>query len=206
MFNPTVKKFLLSIFSFLFLLTAVVTFSNCTQNDLPVIKEFAEPKEFIQFEQFFVNVQKATLDDYSKIALTKVSSEKEFSKMRRHILSLYEGVVVNNSFVMNLVGHVDCIDINTQPGLKQNGQKLTIETPPPPMIVKDEDEEQQKAQFIEPMLNNEKKDRFGNLMYCEKGFIPMRRITLDELTRFKTLEDFLNKYGKAGETGAPIIK
>jgi hypothetical protein len=31
----------------------------------------------------------------------------------------------------------------------------------------------------------------------------MRRITLDELVRYETLNDFFNKYGKAGEKGLP---
>lgn len=206
MYNTILKKFWILIFSFLFLITTVITISNCTQNDMPVIKEFAEPTEFIQFKLFFVDVQIATLDDYSKKAGTRVSTEKEFNRMKNHILSLYEGVKVKNSFVMNSVGHVDCIDIKTQSGLKQNGQKLSIETPPPPIIVKDIDEDRQKAQFVKPMLSAKKKDRFGNVMYCEKGFIPMRRITLDELTRYKTLGGFLNKYGKAGKSGGPITK
>ena len=107
---------------------------------------------------------------------------------------------------MNSVGYVDCIDINTQPGIRRNGQKRSIETPPPPIIVKDTNEVQEKAQFVKPMLSAKKKDRFGNVTYCEKGFIPMRRITLDELTRYKTLGDFLNKYGKAGKSGGPIAK
>jgi hypothetical protein len=41
------------------------------------------------------------------------------------------------------------------------------------------------------------------VQYCEQGFIPMRRITLDELVRYETLADFFNKYGKAGQKGVP---
>jgi Neprosin len=37
-------------------------------------------------------------------------------------------------------------------------------------------------------------DALGNSIMCEDGTIPMRRITLEELTRFQTLDQFFQKY------------
>ncbi len=72
------------------------------------------------------------------------------------------------------------------------------------MVAKEKSgDENRKGQQVAPMLNEKKKDRFGNKQYCEQGFIPMRRITLDDLVRYETLGDFFNKYGKAGEKGDP---
>ena len=159
-------------------------------------------KEFIPFQQFITNTEKATLGEYTRRPGGKVANEKEFSKMKNHILSMYKGVIVKNSFVMENNAHIDCIDMKTQPGLRKGGVQVTIQSPPKPAVVQEYSEEP-KSKPVEPMLAREKRDQFGNAMFCEDGFIPMRRITLDELTRFRTLEDFFNKFGKAGKSGVP---
>lgn len=172
----------------------------------PTIQEGQRgPREFMTHEQFLASTQKATYADYAKRAGAKVANEKEFLRMKAHVLSMYEGVVVKNSFVMDANGHIDCIDAKSQPSLRQDGKQLTIQTPPNAVPVEERAQER-KAEGVQPMLSPEKKDRFGNVMYCESGFIPLRRITLDELTRFATLEDFFNKFGKAGTSGLPRKK
>src|SRR5262249_35311749 len=42
-------------------------------------------------------------------------------------------------------------------------------------------------------------DAFGHERYCAKETIPMRRLTLVELTRFRTLNDFFAKGSKGDE-------
>jgi hypothetical protein len=56
------------------------------------------------------------------------------------------------------------------------------------------------------MLSQKRKDAFGNAQYCAPGYIPMRRVTLDDLVRYQTLDDFFNKYGRAGERGDPVSR
>jgi len=160
------------------------------------------PREFMSHEQFIASTQQAAFADYAKRPGTKVANEKEFLRMKNHILSMYEGVIVKNGFVMEANGYVDCIDAKTQPSLRRGGKQLTVQTPPNAVAVEERHQER-KAQGVQPMLSREKKDRFGNVMFCESGSIPMRRITLDELTRFGTLEDFFNKFGRAGTSGLP---
>jgi hypothetical protein len=161
------------------------------------------PREFTPHAQFIASTQKAAFADYAKRTGAKVANEKEFLRMKNHVLSMYEGVIVRNSFVMEMNGHVDCIDVNTQPSLRKGGKQLTVQKPPPYAVTVEERPQELKAQPVQSMLSREKKDRFGNVMYCESGFIPLRRITLDELTRFATLDDFFNKFGKAGNSGLP---
>jgi hypothetical protein len=115
---------------------------------------------------------------------------------------MYKGVKVKNSFVLGS-DHIDCVDINTQPGLKQAGKRLTLEKPPPPKIAREEKDSAPRSESVGPMLSSKKKDAYGNIQFCQPGFIPMRRITLDDLVRYETLADFFNKYGKAGEKGDP---
>lgn len=163
------------------------------------------PRGFMTHEQFIASTQKATYADYANRPGTKVANEQEFLRMKAHILSMYEGVVFRNSFAMETNGNVDCIDAKSQPSLRSGGKQLTIQTPPKAVAV-EERPQKRKAEAVQPMLSPEKKDRFGNVMFCESGFIPLRRVTLDELTRFETLDDFFNKFGKAGTSGLPTRK
>ena len=42
-------------------------------------------------------------------------------------------------------------------------------------------------------LGTDRKDFNGNVMHCPPGTIPMRRVTLEDLSRFETLNDFFRK-------------
>ena len=44
-----------------------------------------------------------------------------------------------------------------------------------------------------PQLHPDYRDRFGNQMWCPTGTIPMVRITLEQICRFRNLRDFLRK-------------
>jgi hypothetical protein len=114
---------------------------------------------------------------------------------------------VKNSFVLGENDYVDCVEIYTQPGLRQGGKRQELAKPPAAKIAEEKEEDPERTgQAVEPMLDRQKRDAFGNVQFCEEGFIPMRRVTLDELVRYETLADFFNKYGKAGEKGDPQRK
>lgn len=205
MLKPTKRKYLVYSLTVILFVAIIPFISNCTHREDQFSSNYIYTNEFVTFDRFILNTERATFDDFSKKDITKVSNNREFKKMQKHILTLYEGVKVNNSFVMDSGVHVDCIDIQTQPGLRQNGELRKLATPPPPLKI-DIKEDDQKAKFIEPMLSKDKKDHYGNVMYCPEGYIPMRRIMLEELTRYKTLNDFFNKYGKTGKTGSPLAE
>jgi hypothetical protein len=185
-----------------FAAVAMIVLSGALLSQPAIQEQPSEAREFIASAQFLASTQKAAFADYAKRAGAKVANEQEFLKMKNHILSMYEGVIVKNSFVMEKNGHIDCIDMKTQPSLRRGGKQLTIQKPPEAVAVEERPQEL-KAQPVQAMLSQEKKDRFGNVMFCESGFVPLRRITLDELTRYRTLEDFFNKFGKAGTSGIP---
>ena len=161
--------------------------------------------KMVPFQTFQKSTAEARFENYAGKAGTKVVNAEEFQKMKAHIASMYEGVKVRNSFVLGERDVIDCVDMKTQPSLRQNGKFIAIEKPPAPMIAKEnKGDEARKGQAVAPMLSIKKKDAFGNRQYCNPGFIPMRRITLDDLVRYETLDDFFNKYGKAGEKGDPV--
>ena len=162
------------------------------------------PQMMVSFQDFYKNAGNARFEDYANKAGVKVRSPEEFQKMKAHVISMYEGVKVKHSFVLGERDFIDCVDMRTQPGLRKAGKFVAPEKPPAPMVAKEKKgDEARKGQQVAPMLSAQKKDRFGNAQYCEKGFVPMRRVTLDEMVRYETLGDFFNKYGKAGEKGLP---
>jgi hypothetical protein len=162
------------------------------------------PKEFVPFQTFYEDTQRATFGRYAMMTGNAVANYVDFAEMQNHILSMYEGVEVKNSFVLGN-DHIDCVDVNTQPSLRQNGQQIPLAKPPPhPANTGDEWGRRLAGKHsVLPLLSEQKKDAYGNVQFCEEGFIPIRRITLDELTRYQTLSDFFNKYGLAGEKGIP---
>jgi hypothetical protein len=133
----------------------------------------------------------------------------EFEAVRKHILGLYRGVKVAHSFVTANGHHVDCIPIEQQPTLRHPALKGHViqSTPPPPSPAaapppSGGSQAPGRATPVTPHLVQGTRDQYGNEMFCPVGTIPMRRITLEEMTRFKTLKEFFRKSpGGAGHPG-----
>jgi hypothetical protein len=53
------------------------------------------------------------------------------------------------------------------------------------------------ARAVQPQGQLGLTDKFGNKVACAEGTIPMRRITLEELTRFTTLQQFFRRLREA---------
>src|SRR5581483_5683332 len=52
----------------------------------------------VDFNHFMAATRQAKFEDYARRPGAKVANEKEFEKMKQHILSMYDGVKVKNSF------------------------------------------------------------------------------------------------------------
>jgi hypothetical protein len=122
--------------------------------------------------------------------------------MQTHILSLYEKTEASHSFMDEGGAVYDCIPVEQQPSLR--GLKGHIPAPPdaPRHEAIGGRKLRRKDILIVSPLGPEKKDRFGNVMFCPKGTIPMRRVTMEDLTRFGTLRDFFSK-GPRGASRPP---
>src|SRR5271169_1248856 len=111
--------------------------------------------------------------------------------MRRHILGLYDGVKVTHSFL--LAGHAfDCIPIEQQVSLHRYGQDKIAS--PPPATPRGKQDRGEDAPVAAPQVAFGAVDSFGNPTRCEAQTIPMRRVTLEDMTRFATLRDFFAKH------------
>ena len=149
--------------------------------------------EFVPFERFLEHTR--TVSSIMSIRPdARVRNSSAFEQMRQHIVNLYRDVHVTHSFVMNL-DHFDCIPMQQQPAARLLGPKGGASVPPlsragnRPIEVPAEGPTTRLSQETAV----ETKDAFGNSLHCEAGTIPMRRITLDEMTRFPSLRDFFDK-------------
>jgi hypothetical protein len=154
--------------------------------------------QFIPFADFLDQVQRAKFEDYEDA----VCSEEEFEVMKAHILRMYEGVrepETVTSFVQD-ERYGDCVGIKEQPTYHHLGLGEIAEPP-----VQSRPAEKAKGaipgcpSYADSPLKQRLKDRFGNVIACPEESIPMARLTLERLTRFRTLADLFSKVpGAAG--------
>ena len=145
------------------------------------------------FSEFVHSLSVAPADAYVGRLGTAVKNPAAFEEMRHHLLDLYRGVSVAHSFVRD-DQVFDCIPIKDQPGVRLRKLKTVAEPPPsPPAGVSGEGHESAPPSVGEAQDTTGGPHALGNAQRCEDGTIPVRRLTLDELTRFATLKDYLAK-------------
>ena len=71
------------------------------------------------------------------------------------------------------------------------------------VATRDQQEERNDA-LAGSLLSPDRTDQYGNIMDCPEGTIPMRRVTLEQMTRFETVQDFLRKGPR--DAGSPRRK
>lgn len=159
------------------------------------------PKGIVAHPHFVDSLADARLDGFRADPRTRVRDAAEFERMRAHLLSLHEGVEARHSYV-DASGQVfDCVPVNQQPSLRGTVGKLpeppslqdvagASSRPPPP-----------GTSQVPPVAG--RVDRHGNAMDCPAGCIPVRRVTLDEMVRFRTLEEFRSKGSHHARRFAP---
>jgi len=122
-----------------------------------------------------------------------VGSSAAFEEMRQHLLTLYTGVHVAHSLLFG-EDVFDCVPIMEQPSVRLQGITEIAKTPEPIAL---EGAGDPAESDIEPATQSP-----GDA--CEEGTIPMRRITLEEMTRFPSLQAFFAKSnGETGPTSDP---
>jgi neprosin-like protein len=158
---------------------------------------------FVSFDEFLKGVAAVRFEDYAPQKDLAVKRSEDFEAMRQHILSLYEGVTVAHSFLVD-AQYFDCVPIDQQPSVRQLGLKHALLTPPPPTSGPEEKSQApRESRGLTSPLTLGLMDPFGNAVSCEEGTIPMRRVTLEEMSRFETLEKFLQKSPWDGVGRAP---
>lgn len=149
-----------------------------------------QSQQFVPFYDFMHQVATADAAKFLAQPQTKVQDAASFEAMRQHILSMYQGAHVSNSFALD--GQTfDCVPVNEQPSVRL-GAQTNIATPPPLSAIKAANGGPDHA-VTSQVAADQKVDKFGNSIGCQAGNIPMRRITLDEMSHFANLRAFFDK-------------
>ena len=175
---------------------ALLALAGCAAFAAPPAQ--TDSQRLTPFAEFRDSLRTADSATYMQRADARVADAPAFEEMRQHLLSLYEGENVRNSFEAG--GDVmDCVPIMEQPSVRLNGI-TEIATPPEPTKM-DAGDPSEAAKSIVPWVETEK-DAFDNQRSCAGGTVPIRRVTLEEITRFSSLKSFLQK-SPDGEDEAP---
>jgi hypothetical protein len=165
--------------------------------------------EFVPFNRFLGSAKAATARALMSRADSRVKDTAAFEEMRQHILTMYQDVEVAHSFVLGSV-HFDCVPVTQQPAARILG--IQGAPPPPqsllaPRSTPNDTTADGSASLTAHLDVAVQLDEFGNQIGCEQDTIPMRRLNLEEMTRFPTLRDFFAKgpdsAGQAKVPGAP---
>jgi hypothetical protein len=151
----------------------------------------AVSNQFVTFRSFIDNITAASPADYVGRTGTRVRDAAAFKEMRQHILTMYTGVHVSHSFVMDS-GYFDCVPVEQQPSVRLLKQKQIATPPPLPLRPGQEGVDGVSVGSDQVDLSNQF-DEYGNSRRCEDGTIPMRRITLKDMSHFDSLHTFLSK-------------
>jgi hypothetical protein len=147
-------------------------------------------KPFLPFRDFVDSLSRASHADLLRIPFSRIRDEDAFAELRQHLIDIYAGAEVLHSFMADN-GHVfDCIPAERQPALKRTGQKPA---PPPASPPPELGESASYAAAALVEFDANRKDRFGNPMQCPPGTVPIRRVTLEEISRFGTLLRYRQK-------------
>lgn len=132
------------------------------------------------------------------VAIDRVKNDEERARMERYIAELQESMKVIKSFPGPSGEIIDCVDVYSQPALKRPGMEdHKIQFAPSSVPLESEDKRpvergEAKAASQLYLLTGES---------CPEKTIPIRRLTMETLARFETLDDFFKK--QTGEIQSP---
>jgi hypothetical protein len=144
------------------------------------------------------SLQGAQHAEFANLPDSRVAHEDAFADMKAHIVSLYSDVEAQHSFVDESGAIYDCIPIEQQPALKGSSEGVADAPDLPPLesapraAAAGAVDERSDA-LAQSELAPDRQDWYGNVMQCPEGTVPIRRVTLETLTRFETLSDFFAK-------------
>lgn len=128
----------------------------------------------VPFDEFVGEISQADFDRFRELPGAKVADKSAFEEMRTYLLNHYQGVGVVDSYELD-GATFDCTSV-------QPDRTSPPEAVPPPG---------QTSPSAGP----------SRMPRCPQGTIAVRRVTLEQLVRFATLDEFLGK--APGQAGHP---
>jgi Neprosin/Pentapeptide repeats (8 copies) len=144
------------------------------------------------FGQFLDALRAKTPENYLNQPSSQIAHEDAFAEMHAHLLQLYEGVEAQHSFIDENGSVFDCIPIEQQAALRHSTEAVPKAPDLPTVAGAPAARGHDVATQIEP-LHEHRTDQYGNRMHAPDGTIPVRRLTMENLSRFNTLRHFMQK-------------
>ena len=136
-------------------------------------------------------MQSVRAEHYLGVPDSRVLDNSAFEEMRNYLIGHYGGLESQHSFVDANGSVFDCFPIEQQPALK--GAR---DMPRAPDLTPADSEHRSADKYRGKRItrpNPRLRDQFGNIMFAPKGTFPMRRITIESVSKFKTLNNFFRK-------------
>ena len=140
--------------------------------------------QFLPFREFFDQIAKID----TNAPLGQVPAQVLMAG-RDYLLSRYTNVEVANTFVDAVGRHVDCIRLAQQPALRGAGAP----DPPPEFVALPGAQPPAALVAGAAPLAEGRTDQFGNSAFCPPGFVPVLRVTLEDITGAGGLDRFFEK-------------
>jgi hypothetical protein len=131
----------------------------------------------VPFAQFMETLRTARAEEYLNLPHSAVLDENAFNEMRAYLLRYYDGVSPSGSFGDPSGSVFDSIPVEQQLSLR--GRCGSVAAPP-------------NLPGNSPYAYTPSPSQVGNET-CTPGTIPVRRLTLEDLSRFPTLGHFFRK-------------
>ena len=144
----------------------------------------AETPQLIPFDAFYRSISAAQTAAY--VGPNLAASVSAFNEMRGHVLGLYQGVSVKHSFLVDEATY-DCVPVAQQPSVRL-AHLASVATPPSLPGATSKPGAGASSQILAGQ-----KDSLGNAIGCASGDIPMRRVTMEDVSRAGTLQNFFQK-------------
>jgi hypothetical protein len=153
------------------------------------------------FQDFVNSLHAAKSLHYLNVPNSAIGFEGAFDEIRAHLVNYYAGAESMHSFVDANGAVFDCIPIDKQ--LSRRGQTSPLPVAPDLPGAADPTQAPSSPARKIVQLHADFRDPYGNQMLPPDGTIPVRRLTLEGLARFKNLRDFLQKRPGGGGGARP---
>jgi neprosin-like protein len=163
------------------------------------------PAGITPFKQFVTSLSDIKPAQHLAAAGSKALKADAVQAMAAHLGQQYDGVEAVHSFMDENGSVFDCIPIDQQPALREKtaagvAKPITLPAATEPRgAAHTRKEADTRKTYRVTQLGAKREDQAGNRMQAPSGTIPMRRLTIQNLTKFKTLRNFFEKspYGSA---------
>ena len=165
-------------------------------------------QNILSLQDALSKAQSVKLDQLTSQQEMKLKTNVDLQAMQAHLVQHYQGVEVQHSFVDANGSIFDCIPVAQQPALRGAAPATAPDLPAhlSPRLAMVESADALKllpvqariAQPVQSLLDTGKLDIHGNAMSAPAGTVPIRRITLEGMAKFETLQNFFRKSPQGG--------